>query len=124
MAILLQMSIICLLVSFDFSDILVFDNCFTTAAVFFELAAFLQLRKSQPDLLRSYRAGTGILLLVPISLLAHCTVFVCCFKSLRSSVLIALAFATGMVYGLRITRRAQSDRREGTPVALDVFLEE
>lgn len=82
-AISFQVLVIGGLVAFDFSSILVVDNCFSVAGTVLELFAFLKLRYSQPELERPFRVPISnfwalcACMFAPICL--GTTVFLSCF---------------------------------------------
>eukprot|EP00405_Crypthecodinium_cohnii_P010241 CAMPEP_0206430882 /NCGR_PEP_ID=MMETSP0324_2-20121206/7060_1 /ASSEMBLY_ACC=CAM_ASM_000836 /TAXON_ID=2866 /ORGANISM="Crypthecodinium cohnii, Strain Seligo" /LENGTH=541 /DNA_ID=CAMNT_0053896757 /DNA_START=81 /DNA_END=1706 /DNA_ORIENTATION=+ len=82
-SIIMQVCCISVLVSFDFSSILVVDNCFSVAGTMLELAAFMKLRISRPDLERPWAIPIqkiwvlGLFLLFPFVL--GTIVFLSCF---------------------------------------------
>mmetsp|Transcript_66182 Transcript_66182/g.123545 ORF Transcript_66182/g.123545 Transcript_66182/m.123545 type:complete len:516 (-) Transcript_66182:12-1559(-) len=124
MANLAQFLVISLLVVFDFSQILVFDNFFTGSAVALQFLAFVTLRWQQPALHRPYRVPSYLLpLLIPGFGLLGVMLHHCLVKAGNASLLNVLAFSVGVPYGLWVSRRSAQTEQNGHRSILDELLE-
>eukprot|EP00928_Gymnodinium_smaydae_P056617 TRINITY_DN39980_c0_g1_i1.p1 TRINITY_DN39980_c0_g1~~TRINITY_DN39980_c0_g1_i1.p1 ORF type:complete len:540 (-),score=115.03 TRINITY_DN39980_c0_g1_i1:106-1725(-) len=118
-AVVFQFAIVVLLVSFDFSDILVFDNCFTALAAALQFAAFFKLRQSHPELHRPYKVPSYMLILFgPACLVLGMVLYECLSKSSRGACISLGALALSAAYGAWVSRR------EDCAHAIDELLEE
>lgn len=82
-AVLFQLCIILALVSFDFSSVLVVSSCLSVVSVLLELASFVKLRYSQPELERPFlvpvQSSMGLLLFMCLPLAIGIMTFASCF---------------------------------------------
>lgn len=109
----------------DFSDILVFDNCFTAVQVIMEFMAFFYLRWAEPDLPRPYRVPTPLVALFFGALVLLVVVLYHSFsKSWHVAMINTAAFAVGVPYGLWVQRKSTEAEKRGDRSCLDELLEE
>lgn len=125
MANVAQLCIILVMLSFDFSDILVFDNFFCASAISLEFAAFFWLRWSQPDMRRPFRVPSwSFVLFPPAAVVLLVVVIHCLTKSWKAFAINATAFVLGLPYGWWISRKSQQQHEHGHRSSLDVLLED
>lgn len=125
MANILQLGIICLLVAFDFSDIIVFDNFFSGMAVALQFASFTSLRWRRPELLRPYRVPSAALVLfVPATVILFFMIYHCFLKSGHASTVTIIAFAVGVPYGSWVASGEKQSHNCGQRSALDELLQD
>ena len=120
-----QIFLVACLTLFDFSDILVFDNCFTAMQVVMEFLAFFYLRWKRPDLPRPYKvpARFAALFVAAISLLLVVLYFALS-ESWHVAWINAAALTAGVPYGLWVQRRSREAEGRGDRSSLGELLEE
>jgi len=120
-----QILLVSVITLFDFSDILVFDNCFTAMQVILEFCAFFWLRYSEPDLPRPYRVPWPFVGLFFSALFLLVVVLYHSFsKSWNVALVNTCAFAVGVPYGLWVQRKSKEAEKRGGRSCLDELLEE
>ncbi|CAD7937853.1 unnamed protein product [Amoebophrya sp. A25] len=93
-----------LCVSFDFSQILAVNNFFSASAALLEFLAFVEFRRSRPDMERPYRASDFVLYFVlPVAFLFGCVVLWKAYEKVPvvNAVLMFLAFPLARILALR-----------------------
>ena len=100
-AVLISWILISGLCYFDFMDNLAINNFFSCGSCILEIAAFLKLRYSKPDLPRPFRAPLSgcwtVLLAVPPLLLGCVVLFSSCTQSWSSLIMNGAAVIVGLL---------------------------
>jgi len=118
-----QLLIIIVLMSFDFSDILVFDNFFCATAMALEFLAYFKLRWHRPDLPRPFRTPTACLPLFIPALMVLVLVWVHCLSGDARCINLG-ALAVGVPYGLWVAATSRREHEEGHRSGLDHLVED
>lgn len=122
---LLQLGIVLLTLTFDFSDILVFDNFFCAVSISLEFVAFFRLRRSQPALKRPFLVSSFWFVLFPPAAVVLCVVvYHCLTKSWYTFSINMLALALGLPYAYWVARQSRREHEDGHRSGFDILLED